>query len=176
MTSPSAKTIRQDILGSGIVAGVIGYAVVALVLAVLNIDAGRSPFYTAALLGSALFYHLTDPATLVVTAGPVFAYNALHLLVFLGLGLLMSWLVSLAEHYPVALYLILFPLLFVAAHMFLALVIFAQPLLGVAGVWQIGLGSVPAAAAMAWYMWRTHPLLQHALRDTPLGEVPDDLL
>jgi hypothetical protein len=176
MTSPSAQTIRQNILSGGIMTGFIGYVVVAAVLAALNIDTGRSPFYTAALLGSALFYHLTDPATLSITAGPIFAYNALHLLVFLGLGLLVSWLVCLAERYPAALYLILFPLLLVAAHMFLALVIFAEPLLGAAGPWHIGLGSVAGAVAMGWYTWRTHPMLQHDLRDTPLGEVPDDRL
>ena len=174
MISQSPKSIRQDILGSGLVTGVIGYVAVAAMLAVVNIDVGRSPFYTAALLGSALFYHLTDPATLTITAGPIFAYNALHLLVFLGLGLIVSWLVSLAERFPAALYLILFPLLFVAAHMFLALIIFVQPVLGAAGPWQIGLGSAAGALAMGWYTWRTHPLLQHALRDTPLGEVPGD--
>lgn len=176
MTSPSATTVRQDIVNSGIVTGLIGYAVVAAVLAVLNVAAGRSPFHTAALLGSALFFHLTDPARLIITAGPIFAYNALHLLVFLGLGLAVSWLVSLAERYPAALYLILFPLLFVAAHMFLGLVIFAQPLLGATGAWQIGLGSVAAAVAMGWYTWRAHPLLRRDLHDVPLGEVPDDLL
>jgi hypothetical protein len=68
----------------------------------------------------------------------------------------------------------LFPLLFVAAHMYLALIIFAQPLLGVAGAWQIALGSVVAALAMAWHVWRSHPILRHDLRDIPLGEVPDD--
>jgi hypothetical protein len=154
--------------------GLIGFAAVAVVLAVLNIDSGRSPFYTPALFGSALFYHLTDPAALVIRPGPVFAYNALHLLVFLGLGLFISWLVSIAERYPAALYLILFPLLFVAAHMYLALIIFAQPLLGVAGAWQIALGSLVATLAMAWYVWRSHPILRHDLRDIPLGEVPDD--
>jgi hypothetical protein len=166
--------IRQNTLENGIVTGSIGFAAVALALAVLNIDAGRSPFYTAALLGSALFYHLTDPATLIVTAGPVFAYNALHLLVYLALGMLISWLVTLAERYPAALYLILFPLLFVAAHLFLALIIFAEPLLGAAGPLQIGLASVVAALAMGAFVWRTHPLLRHDLVDTPLGAVPGD--
>ena len=152
MTAPMPKVTRQDTVGTGIVTGLIGFAAVALMIALLNIDAGRSPFYTAALFGSALFYHLTDPATLVIAPGPVFAYNAVHLIVFLGVGLLVSWLVSLAERYPGVLYLVLFALLFVAAHMFFALVIFAQPLLGTAGAWQSVLASVVAALAMAWYV------------------------
>ena len=174
MTASTRKVVRQDIVRSGIATGLVGFAVVAFVIAVLNIDAGRSPFYTAALFGSALFYHLTDPATLVITPGPVFAYNALHLTVFLGVGLLVSWLVSVAERYPAVLYLVLFALLFVAAHMILALIMFAQPLLGTAGAWQVVLASLAAALTMAWYVWRTHPILQHELRDTPLGAVPED--
>ena len=106
--------------------------------------------------------------------GPVFAYNATHLIVFLGVGLFVSWLVSVAERHPAALYLIFIALVFVAGHMFIALVVFAQPLLGAAGVWQIALGSLAAAAAMAWYVWRSHPILRHDLRDFPLGEVPGD--
>jgi hypothetical protein len=82
--------------------------------------------------------------------------------------------VTLAERYPAALYLILFPLLFVAAHLFLALIIFAEPLLGAAGPLQIGLASVVAALAMGAFVWRTHPLLRHDLVDTPLGAVPGD--
>ncbi len=173
MTSPVATTIRQDVFNSGLVTGLIGYAAVALATAVLNIDVGRSPFYTAALFGSVLFYHVTDPGALLITAGPVFAYNALHLLVFLALGLLTAWLVSVAERHPAAAYIVLLPLLFVAAHMFLALVIFAQPLLGDAGPVQIGLASIAAAVAMGWYVWRSHPLLRDALRDLPLGDTGD---
>lgn len=174
MTVSTRKVVRQDVVGSGIVTGLIGYGAVAFVIAMVNIDAGRSPFYTAALFGSALFYHLTDPAALVITPGPVFAYNALHLIVFLGVGLFVSWLVSLAERYPAVVYLILFALLFVAAHMFLALAMFTHPLLGTAGVWQIVLASTAAALAMAWYVWRSHPILRHTLRDTQLGAAPED--
>jgi len=50
----------------------------------------------------------------------------------------------------------------------------AQPLLGTAGAWQVVLASLAAALTMAWYVWRTHPILQHELRDTPLGAVPED--
>lgn len=174
MTAPQPKVIRQDVVTNGVLTGLIGFATVALLIAVLNIDAGRSPFYTAALFGSALFYHLTDPAALVIMPGPIFAYNATHLIVFLGLGLIVSWLVSVGERHPAALYLIFVALVFVAAHMFLALLVFAQPLLGVAGAWQIALGSAAAAVTMAWYVWHSHPILRHDLRDFPLGDVPGD--
>jgi hypothetical protein len=55
MTAATPKATRQDTLGNGMATGLIGFAAVAVVLAVLNIDSGRSPFYTPALFGSALF-------------------------------------------------------------------------------------------------------------------------
>jgi hypothetical protein len=176
MTAPirSTATATGGVLTGALYAGLIGYGAVVVMMAALNLLEGRSPFYTAALFGSALFYGLTDPATLVIAPGPVLAYNALHLIGFFGLGLVASGLVALSERYPAALYLILFPLILVAAHLFLALSMFAQPLLGAAGPWQLGASSLTAAVLMGWYLWRGHPVLRRQLRDTPLGDVPEE--
>ena len=38
MTGPAPKVIRQDILNNGVLTGLLGFATVALVTAVLNID------------------------------------------------------------------------------------------------------------------------------------------
>jgi hypothetical protein len=165
----------RDTLTGGLYAGVIGYATVVVVIAAINVLLGRSPFYTAALFGSALFYGLKDPATLVISAGPVLAYNGAHMLAFLGLGTGASWLVSKAERYPMAQYFIFFILIFVAFHVFGALGLFAEPLLGAAGWWQVGLGTLAAAVAMGWYLLRAHPHLRRELREIPMGETPSAL-
>ena len=159
----------------GLATGFIGYVAVALSTAVLNLLIGRSILYTPALFGSALFYGLSDPAQLEITPAPVFAYNMVHLLSFLVIGLFASWLVNEAEKYPAAQFFILFLLLFVAAHIYTALVIFARPLLGSSSWWEIGLAGVIAAVAMAWYLWRKHPLLRQELSEIPMGTVPEDL-
>ncbi len=169
------RAATRDILSGGLYAGLIGYGTVVILIAALNVLAGRSPFYTAALFGAALFYGLKDPATLVVAPGPVLAYNAAHMAAFLGLGFGASWLVALAERYPTAQYLILVALIFVAFHVFAALGFFAQPLLGAAGWWQIGVGTLAAALLMGWYLWRGHPLLRRELHDIPMGEAPGSL-
>ncbi len=166
------RAATRDILIGGLHAGLIGYGTVVVVIAALNLLAGRSPFYTAALFGAALFYGLKDSATLVVAPGPVLAYNMVHMVGFLGLGMGASWLVSLAERYPTAQYFILVLLVFVAFHVFAALGFFAHPLLGAVGWWQVGVGTLSAALLMGWYLWRGHPLLRRELRELPMGDVP----
>lgn len=160
----------RTVLAGGLFAGLLGYVVVVVVMAVLNVVAGRSAFYTAAMFGSAIFYGLEDPAALQIAPGPVLAYNMLHVLAFLALGLLTSWLVAKAEAYPIARFVILFVLIFVAAHVYGAGVIFAQPLLGPSAWWELGVGSVAAAVAMGWYLLRLHPALRRGLREIPMGE------
>ncbi len=163
----------RTLLRGGLFAGLLGYMVVVVVMAGLNVLAGRSVFHTAALFGSAIFYGLDDPAALQIAPGPVLAYNMLHVLAFLGLGMLVSWLVVEAELHPVARYLILVALIFVAAHVYAAGLLFAAPLLGPSAWWELGLGSVAAAIAMGWYLLRLHPALRQGLREMPMGEEPD---
>lgn len=151
------------------VAGLLGYATIVVLFGLLNVVMGRSFFFTPAMFGAVLFYGLEDPAALEVAPGPVLAYNMVHVVALVALGTLASWLVSKAEQYPVARYLILFVLLFVAAHVYAALLVFAQPL--VAGVWwQVGLVSVAAAVVMGWYLVTQHPLLRRGLAELPMGD------
>jgi hypothetical protein len=159
------------VLTGGLFSGLIGYGTVVVVVSLLNVLSGESPFHTAAMFGSALFYGLDDPTALAIEPGPVLAFNMIHVLTFLVLGMLASWLISLAEKYPAAQYLVLVVLIFVAFHAFAAMLLFAAPLLG-GGAWIIiGLGGVTAAVLMGWYLLKTHPLLRQELRDIPMGAV-----
>ena len=157
------------ILRDGLFAGLIGYLTVVVLFATANVFAGHSIFHTAAMLGSALFFGLDDPAALIVTPAPVLAYNMVHVLVFLGLGMLMALLVSIAERFPVARYGLLFALIFVAAHLYGAMLLFALPLLPHAS-WQIGFATVAAAVAMGWFLIARHPALRHSFTTVPMGE------
>ncbi|UCD23005.1 MAG: hypothetical protein JSW51_08005 [Gemmatimonadota bacterium] len=162
------------ILAGGLAAGLIGYAAVVVVVGAINVLMGRSLFHTAAMFGAAMFYGLEDPAALQISAGPVLAYNMVHVLTLLAVGLFASWLVSLAEEYPAAQYFILVALVFVAFHLFAALLLFAGPLLGGSAWIVVLVGGMAAAVAMGWYLLKTHPLLQKELREIPMGEVPTE--
>lgn len=161
----------QTILRGGLVAGLIGYGTVVVFFAVLNLFEGRSPFYTAALLGSALFQGLDDPGAVQVVAQPVFAYNAVHLIAFLAAGFLASWLVAEAERYPAAQYLVLVLLVVVAFHIYGVVLLAAQPLFGPGAWWRMGLPSLAAAVLMGWYLLHLHPALRQGLREIPMGDV-----
>ncbi|UCF40232.1 MAG: hypothetical protein JSW43_10905 [Gemmatimonadota bacterium] len=160
----------KDVLRGGMFAGLLGYLTVVVLFALLNVVMGRSPFYTPAMFGAVLFYGLEDPAALEITPGPILAYNMVHVLAFVALGVFASWLVTKAEEYPVARFAILFVLIFVAAHIYAALLLFAQPLLAGSAWWQVGVVSLAAALAMGWYLMRQHPALKRQLTDVPLGD------
>lgn len=165
--------MRRDtklMLNGGLFAGLLGYATVVVVFAVFNMVAGRSLFHTPAMLGAALFYGLDDPAGLQISPGPVLAYNMVHVLGYVALGMIGSWLVSKAERYPAARFAALFVAVFVAGHVYAALVLFATPLLGGGTWWQIGVASTLSAVVMAALLLRLHPLLREELRRIPLGD------
>ncbi len=168
------RATTTQALEGGLYAGLLGYLVVVVFLALVNMLAGRSPFYTAALFGSAMFYGLRDPAALVVTPGAVLTYNMVHALAFLVLGQLVSWLVMAAERYPVLRYAVLVTLIFVAVHVYGALLLFAHPLLAGSAWWQLGAASLLAAAAMGAYLLWTHPALRKSLSEIPLGAEGDE--
>lgn len=162
----------EVILRGGLFAGLIGYFTIVVFFAAVNLVAGRSPFHTAALFGSAMFFGLKDPAALVLTPAAVLTFNMVHALVMLAAGMVTSWLVALSEKYPVTQWAVLVALIFVGFHLFAAVQLFATPLMGALGWIQITAASVAAAGAMAWYLLGIHPQLRRELRDIAMGEVP----
>jgi hypothetical protein len=150
----------NPILGTGLVAGCLGYATIVAIFAAANLLAGRSPFHTAAVLGGALFQGVQDPSRVTVAPSHVLAYNGLHLLVFLLLGLVGSWLASIADRGFHLWFVALFWFLFIAFHLTAAVQGLATPLrsaLPNAAVWAAGLA---ASVVMAAYLVRVHPGLR----------------
>lgn len=81
-------------LTEGLIAGFIGYAVVAIFFALVNGLAGNSPFHTAFALGRAVGAGWPGPGE---AAGIVLAANGVHLLVSVLVGLAAAWLVMEVE-------------------------------------------------------------------------------
>lgn len=151
---------QVKVLGQGVVAGLIGYATVALVFAVANVLAGRSVFYTAALLGASLFYGVRDPAQVAVSAPYVFAYNGAHLVVFLGFGIVSAWMAWLAERVTQLWYVGLVMFFFVAFHIVAAMQAIAIPMqqaISGPAIWASGSA---AALLMAAYLLYVHPRIR----------------
>ena len=159
------KTERVQIYWQGLLAGLVGYATVAIVVAAANVFLGRSPFHTAALLGQALFYGLTDPSQLTIWPGPVLAYNGSHLLIFLGLGVMAAWLAWLSERGPHFWYIGVVMMFFVVFHLFGVFLLVNDRIRSALSPWALLGAGFAAMATMSAYLVWAHPKLRSEFRD-----------
>ncbi len=164
---------RSRLVGDGLAAGIIGYAIVVIFFAMVNVAAGRPAAYTAALLGEALFWGLRDAQALVMGSAPVLAFNGVHLLAFVGFGFFAAWLVYEIERHPDFWYLGFF--LFVGAAVLsyagvLALTVLAGALVS---PWLVVASSLLGVMGMAGYLTATHRSLLRAVleRESRMGTV-----
>ena len=165
-TNPSESTVPAktetagEVAVHGIVAGFIGYAAIALLIGFIDVARGRSFFFTAAMLGEAAFRGLDDPARVVVEPGAVFAYNGVHLLAFLVMGLCGAWLVHVAERGAQLWFPALVLFLFVVLHAYGAVLLVTEPLRASMPAWLVGVPTLVAVLAMALYLLAIHPVLR----------------
>ena len=156
---------RGAFLLESILLGFVGYGVVVLLFVVLNLVQGRSIFYTAALLGADLFYGLESPEQLTITAGPVLAYNGLHMLGFMVAGAFLRWLGGLAERVPQGWYLLVVLVLIVMPHVFGLPLWFEGPIRAELPFWYVVFATSAAALAMGAVLLALHPRLRESMRE-----------
>lgn len=169
------KPSRERVLLEGLWTGLLGYGTVALSVGLVDALLGRSFFHTAALLGGALFGGASGPGgEVLVTPDAVFAYNGVHLVAFLLIGLLVAWVVFQVELHPVFWYAGFFVLL---GAFFLSFVVISAIGGGRGGEgvrwWSVLGPNVLAAAAMGAYLHRAHPRLWREVRVHPDPEAGD---
>jgi len=163
------KPERARVLSEGLVAGLLGYAVIALFFGSIHLFTGQSLFHTAAALGEGLVSH--DASILGgAAAGPVIAFNGVHMLAFVLFGVIAAWLVSHAERNPG----------FFIIMLFLGLAGFFYSLSGFLGFsidrplapsWiTVALANVIAGLFMAGYLFRAHPGLWEVVRTSTDSE------
>ena len=159
------KPERGQVMVQGLVAGLIGYATVALLFLLVDVLAARPLFYTAALLGSSLFYGLKDARELAIEVGPIIAYNGLHLVLFLVIGQIAAWLMFEVERHHNLAYFVFF--------LFLGGFIYGMLFVGVLGAemthviswWGVVLANLAWIVTMGSYLILTHRSLMSELRE-----------
>jgi hypothetical protein len=153
---------ERSILREGVVAGLIGAAVVAVWFLGFDIVRGK-PFLTPGLLGAAVFQGVTDPAGLKPTFGNVLGYTIIHGLAFVAFGIVAASLMAVSEREP-ALFLA-FVILFASFEVFVFGVVGAlgKSMLGALVWWAILIGNLLASIAMLWYFFRAHRALPRTL-------------
>lgn len=157
---------RHSIVREGIVAGIIGATLVALLFLVIDIVAGHA-FYTPEILGRMVLSVLGPPfndSTLIVVS----FYTVIHYVAFILVGMVAVAIVHAGEREPSILAgaLILFVAIEILFYGLTAL--FTESPLGELAWYQIGLANLLAAIGMGTYLWRRHPALSSRL-DFALG-------
>jgi hypothetical protein len=145
------------VLREGVVAGLVGAAIVALWFLAIDTIQGE-PLRTPALLGTAFLRQ-------TATAPAVLSYTVVHGVAFLAFGTVASILIAAAEREPVFVFflIILFTAFEVAS--FGAIVIAANWVLNEVAGWTIFVGNLLAAGAMLGYFFRRHRTLARRLTD-----------
>lgn len=157
--SPAAgrgRSVVSVIAEDGVLAGVIGAAVVALWFLVLDIARGV-PFYTPSLLGSVLFLGASVEDVTGVNAVLVFAYTGLHGLTFLVAGAGLAWMVSQVERNPQFGLVLLLLFLTFESVLFGLEVTIVPNLVGALGAVSVALANLLAAVAMFWFLLVRRP-------------------
>lgn len=171
----------QRIVREGFVAGLIGAAAVALWFLIVDMINGR-PFFTPAMLGSAVFWRTFDPGqvTTLFTTDPerVFAavvgYTMLHVVTFIVVGIIAAALAYQVERFPSTLFIVVVFFAIFEFGFYIVVAVLAQPLLGALAWWSVAIGNAIAALGMGYYLWKKHPELKEHLARHPLGEPVDE--
>jgi hypothetical protein len=143
------------VLREGVVAGVIGAAVVAVWFLVYDTATGR-PLHTPALLGAAILQGLRDPATLHVTTEVVVGYSVLHGAAFVLFGVLAAVLLAATEREPLLLLAVFVLFTCFEVFFFGAVMMMDETLVESLGWWTIFVGNIFATIAMLGYFLGRH--------------------
>ena len=153
---------RRQMFTEGLVAGVIGYATIAVFYALLNLALGHPFLSTARLLGGGLVSQSLAEST---PLAPVLAFNAVHLLALLIVGTAISWLLYETEHHPD-----LWLLTFMTGLMALSfaegfMLVVAEPAMTVLPWWSVVAANLAAGLTVGGYLLRSHRSLLQAVTE-----------
>lgn len=153
---------QRSVLREGVITGVIGAVTVALWFLIYDAWRGK-PLFTPALLGTAIFYGVSSPLGIDITAGPVIGYSIIHVLTFIGFGIVAACMMLASEREPAIF--IAFVTLFAAFEVTFFVVVrtLSGTILGAIGWWAIFAGNLLASIGMLWFLVRGHPQLPSTL-------------
>jgi hypothetical protein len=159
--SATPETRATALYQEGLIAGLVGAAIVAIWFLILDSLSGR-PLYTPTVLGTALFRRgVTTPLPEVLPdLEMVLMFTWVHCLVFVVIGGIAARLLALAERQPSVGFGILMLFVFFEFGFIVAAMFFAEPLLRALAWPAVLVANMLAAAAMGGYFWLRHPNLR----------------
>lgn len=162
----------KRILREGFIAGCVGAAAVAAWFLIVDTINGR-PFFTPAMLGSAVFWGVRDPSMVVIEYSRIIGYTMFHVSAFIIVGTVAAVLAAEVEVAPPTLYLVVVFFAIFEFGFYVTVAVLAQPLLGSLAWWNVAMGNAIAASGMGYYLWHEHPKIAASLKLHPLGETEE---
>ena len=159
---------EHRVVREGVVAGILGAAVVALWFFALDLIQGQ-PLFTPAALGSALFLGVDQVADVRVTFWTVAGYTLIHGAAFILVAFVASAILFQVERTPPLLLGAILLFVVFEAMVLALLAAVGDFLLGPLARWSIAGGNLLAVFAVGYYLWTQHP----KLREIVSGEVLD---
>lgn len=158
--------MRRTIV-QGLTVGFIAYLSVAAFYAAFDVLAARGTLYTVDLLGKAVFRGLRDPSVLQhpidIDGGAVMAYNLLHFVVSILIGLTVCGLVELAERRPRAAPFATVLLVSGFAITVAAVGLLSGPIRPLLPWWSVVVANVIPMIFAGWYLVRQRPQIVRRL-------------
>lgn len=161
--SEMVELVRR-IAEDGILAGILGAAVVAAWYLLVDIFARGMPFFTPSLLGSVVFAGKEAEQVTGVDGAALFAYTGLHGMLFLIAGVSLAWMFAQFERNPQ--FGLIFLLLFVTFEAILwgVGVSILPGLAGAVGAWTILVANLASAGAIFAFLLGRYPRAWESLR------------
>ncbi len=154
--APVTRTTASEILLDGLFTGMIGALLVAGWFLVLDLAMGR-PLWTPAMLGSVLLHGANGAQMTAIQPLDVAAYTAVHFLVFIVVGVVLSYLATLFERFPIMFFVLLVLFLSLQIGFFGLDLALRAEMMQKLRPWTVVVANLLAAAGMALYLWRRHP-------------------
>lgn len=153
------------ILKEAVIGGLVAYAAVVVAFALLNLVEGESIFRTAAAMGAVLFHGAEASARFAVEPAPVLAYNGVHLVGSIAVGLIASVQVFESERHRAFWYFCL--TVWIAAVMYSITVfgVFGVEIGGVLSWSEVVIGTAVWIGSMTGYFWWVHRGLLERIRE-----------
>jgi len=161
------RETRQEVGLHGFFAGALGYASVVVFFAAFSTFAGKSPLDVPAAMGYALFPGLATTAETAI--GAALAFNGVHLLLSLGVGLLVAWLMYEAETHHQLWYVVTLVLIGGFIFGLLAMGVLGSEIAHAISWNAVLFGNVLWAGAMAATLYRFHRGLVAEVEADQLG-------
>src|SRR5207244_11878472 len=146
------------ILREGFIAGCIGAATVAVWFLIIDSINGH-PFFTPAMLGSAVFWGASGTGSVVMEPARIFGYTMIHVSAFVVVGCIAAALAAEVEYAPSTLFLVVAGFCFFEVGFYILVALLPKPLLGYLAWWDAAMGNWLAAVVVGYFLWPVHPTL-----------------